>query len=284
LTATRLYQHLAGQLTMGTYVIDEYGACRFAVFDGDQPESLSVLADLHLQLQRGGINSWLELSRRGGHLWVLFERASPAAVRRWLLPLCPAGIEFYPKQDAASSDHPGSLIRVPFGLHRLTGERYPFLQCRDGQWEQVMTSWLDLFAWCAALAQLRSSQFVPAQPIPIPTPTKKTYPSILSPDETSDQDQTIRTWCAAYDPLEVIGRYVELDRRGLGCCPFGSHHSDGVDSHPSFRVYRPVPPNIRCWYCHTWKQGGSLFDFFRYYYGLSARDLWIAIGQGARIW
>jgi hypothetical protein len=39
-------------------------------------------------------------------------------------------------------------------------------------------------------------------------------------------------------------------------------------------VYQPSPPDICCWYCHAWQQGGSLFDFLRLYYGLEAGELW----------
>src|SRR5260370_27226750 len=50
---------------------------------------------------------------------------------------------------------------------------------------------------------------------------------------------TIPAWCASQNPFTVIGRYVSLYRRGLGCCPFGEHHSDGKVVHPPFRVQQP---------------------------------------------
>jgi hypothetical protein len=93
---------------------------------------------------------------------------------------------------------------------------------------------------------------------------------------------TIRGWCASQDALSIIGRYVSLDQNGLGCCPFGWHHDDGVDTHPSFVAYCPISLGICCWYCHTWQQGGSLFDFLRLYYGLDARELWHLILSGAQ--
>src|SRR5947209_6660005 len=121
-------RHLLGVETMGTYVIDEAVCCRFAVFDADSLEGLVQLLGVQRRLASDGVASALEGSRRGGHLWVFF--ASPVAaalVRRWLLPYCPSGVEFYPKQDTASYEHPGSLVRVPLGVHRRSGRRYPFL-------------------------------------------------------------------------------------------------------------------------------------------------------------
>ena len=91
---------------------------------------------------------------------------------------------------------------------------------------------------------------------------------------------TIHAWCASQDPFAVIGRYVCLDRRGLGCCPFGEHHSDGKDSHPSFRVYQPKRLGGSCWYCYVWERGGNLFDFLAYWHDVSAKTLWHRILLG----
>ncbi len=124
-----LYQHLAGKITLGTYVIDEYGLCRFAVFDSDMADGLVQLQGVQCDLANDGIASHLEQSRRGGHLWVLLAQpVQPAEVRAWLLPYCPAGVEFYPKQDQATGAGYGSLIRVPLGIHRMSGKRYPFVE------------------------------------------------------------------------------------------------------------------------------------------------------------
>jgi hypothetical protein len=92
---------------------------------------------------------------------------------------------------------------------------------------------------------------------------------------------TIQAWCASQNPFEVIGRYVQLDHRGIGCCPFGEHHSDGKDSHPSLRVYQPKRAGSSCWYCYVWERGGNLFDFLCYWHDVSARVLWhrILVGE-----
>src|SRR5215467_7513990 len=92
--------HLAGAHTIGSYVIDEHGCCRYAVFDADSHDGLHVLSEVQCQLQAAGIASYLEQSRRGGHLWVFLATPTRASVvRAWLVPSCPAGVEFYPKQD-----------------------------------------------------------------------------------------------------------------------------------------------------------------------------------------
>jgi DNA primase len=82
------------------------------------------------------------------------------------------------------------------------------------------------------------------------------------------------------DPYTLIGCYVPLDSRGMGCCPFGEHHDDGRDTHPSFRVYMPATPGGCCWHCYTWGKGGNVFNFLALYLGLDARTLWSRMQAG----
>src|SRR5947209_1207985 len=63
---------------------------------------------------------------------------------------------------------------------------------------------------------------------------------------------SIRVWCRAQDMVGMIGRYVALDHRGIGSCPFKEHHYRG-DVCPSFQVF---PDH---WYCYTWGRAGDLF-------------------------
>jgi hypothetical protein len=286
LTYEELFWHLQGSQTLGTYVINEDNCCSFAVFDSDTPTGLLDLAAIQLNLEQLGLASYLECSRRGAHLWVFFASPIPATqVRAWLLPFCPPGAEFYPKQDQASFEHPGSVIRLPLGVHRRSGERYPFVTLVDGQPLPLFSSVVDALRWFSTI-----------QRAPVPSPStilvqrenggQPTQHNISfkkpQPTTTVGVPSTIREWCASQDPLTVIGRYVSLDGNGLGCCPFGWHHNDGVDSHPSFVAYHPSFPDICCWYCYTWQQGGSLFDFLRFYYGLEPRQLWHRLLSGAR--
>src|SRR6266568_4587929 len=269
--------HLAGVHTIGSYVIDERGRCRFAVFDADTDAGLLHLLDVQESLQRCGMVSYLEGSRRGGHLWVfLAEVVAPAQLRRWLLPYAPPGVEFYPKQDRADGQHPGSLVRVPLGVHQVSGRRYPFLSLADGRLEPVGRSLSAVLAWLAMVERVcvpdlgtRGGSSAVRALAPKANTLQKP-----SPIEFAGPTLTIREWCLHQDAIEVIGRYVALDDKGMGCCPFGWHHRDGRDSHASLWVYRPRGADLCCWYCHAWQQGGSLFDFLRYAYVLLARAMW----------
>lgn len=281
--------HLAGTYTIGSYVIDERGRCRYAVFDADSDNGLEVLQKLQLTLASDTIPSYLELSRRGGHLWIFF--AQPAAahqVRAWLLPYRPLDVELYPLQDEGNGY--GSIIRVPLGIHRRSGKRYPFVVPQHAgpgvvpvaPTVQGSLAWLATIQRVAVPVSLQCNEIARQCNEIAPragtlgnrephTHTSFSLPRMQSP---LHQDKlTIREWNALQDPIVFIGRYVQLNSAGVGRCPFSEHHT-GKDEHASFKVYRPGAPGGYCWYCYTWKQGGSVFDFLRYYYGLDAQALW----------
>jgi hypothetical protein len=274
--------HLMGKQTIGTYVINEQGQCRFAVFDADSLDGLDVLRRLQLILAHDGVVSYLEASRRGGHLWVFLREPLPASqLRAWLLPSCPQGVEFYPKQDEGSGY--GSLIRLPLGVHRLSQQRYPFVRWTEGSYYHVAPTLSTLLTWLDRIERVPiPASFRERDPNTDARTHMNTHTSLASCHLhlLSYSIPTIHAWCAMQDPRSVIGRYVHLDGRGVGCCPFGEHHAYGKDRHPSLRVYEPTRVGGSCWYCYTWGKGGNIFDFLCYWYKLDARPMWQQIQVG----
>lgn len=285
LTPSVVKAHLEGRLTLGIYLLDEQDHCRCVVIDADQPDGLLRLATLQQTLAQEGIHSSLEQSRRGGHLWMWLAQPTPAGqVRAWLRPLCP-GLEIYPRQDAAPGGY-GSLIRLPFGVHRRSGQRYDFVVIDPSGLRPVAEGVHEQLMWWLAQPSIHppaltavtfprqrpgdwqrddqqpghSTGAAPAQSYSLPS-VRPSLVNIASP---------VLAWCLARNPYEVIGRYVALDGRGVGRCPFGSHHRAGVDRHPSFKVFWHTPAG-NCWYCYTWGHGGSLFDFFRFLWRVDPR-------------
>jgi hypothetical protein len=90
---------------------------------------------------------------------------------------------------------------------------------------------------------------------------------------------SIRDWCQSQDIVEVIGRYVNVDRRGVGSCPFKEHHARG-DVRPSFQVFGGHDPH---WYCYTWRRAGDLFTFLCEYHGLTPKEGYQRLLQGTLI-
>jgi hypothetical protein len=270
LTLADLANHLRGQWTLGTYVTNEQGRCRFAVYDADSQDGLRELRHVQTVLAHQGLPAYLERSRRGGHLWVFFVEPVPASqVRAWLLPWCPTGVEFYPKQ--AEGAGYGSLIRLPLGVHLRSRKRYPFVEWVEREPVPVARSVSETLDWFSTVRRAQVPALQPASPRA--ARTQETSFSFSRQTTMPTFPATIRDWCAAQDPYRVIGRSVDLNSQGIGQCPFNWHHAHG-DTRPSFKVYTPGRPGGYCWYCYTWEQGGSVFDFLRYWHNLDARELW----------
>ncbi|GCE16995.1 hypothetical protein KDK_07950 [Dictyobacter kobayashii] len=276
LSLQHLAAHLTGHITLGTYLLTADNTCRFAVFDDDQPGGLVRLAHLAAELEhRESVQTLLEMSRRAGHLWVHLAKPTPAdQVRAWLLPYAlQLGCELYPKQDQLLSG-PGSLIRLPLGIHRQTGRWYPFLSIDPAisQLVPVGSTQQACFQWVAqSLSRVDVPDHIRLQPV-LPEQVKIPVETVFVPPGHG----AIRAWCQSQDIRQVIGHYVALDHRGLGSCPFQGHHRRG-DRRPSFQVFGGRDPH---WYCYTWRRAGNLFDFFCEYYGLSVQEAWIRLQEG----
>lgn len=282
LTLAHLHAHLHGRWTLGTYLLAEDSTCTFAVLDADTEDGLDGLAALSAELAHQGIASLLEASRRGGHLWLHFTVPTPAhQVRSWLLPYANAyGVELYPKQDTLSSGGSGSLIRVPLGIHQRARGWFPFVQVRNGRIVPVAETVMACCEWAC--------QHVERVTVPYETAdatntldgslghSEQEVALAPSPVMTAPVHGAIRAWCHEQDIVAVIGRFVALNRAGVGSCPFTEHHYRG-DVRPSFQVFGGNDPH---WYCYTWGRAGDLFDFLCLYYRLTPHEGWSRLSQG----
>ncbi len=101
------------------------------------------------------------------------------------------------------------LIRLPFGVHRLSGRRYPFVQQVGGELVPVASTVAESLTWLSSIRRV----IVPDELCP------------KEPDQVTDQNHThvkqnrvareplssttIADWCASCNALSVIGCYVE---------------------------------------------------------------------------
>jgi hypothetical protein len=273
--------HLADRCTLGTYLLDRESTCTFAVFDADGADGLERLACLSRELAHQGVPTVLEASRRGGHLWVhLEEPTSARVVRAWLLPYAvAAGVEFYPKQEMLAPGGSGSLIRMPLGIHRQSRGWYPFLyQVAGGEWVPVGETVGDCCAWVCEQVER----------VAVPDAVVRSCSAAVTPPGCGEWGMAsggvvprpgpggIREWCRSQDIRAVIGRYVALDRRGVGSCPFKEHHYRG-DVRPSFQVFGGDEPH---WYCYTWRRAGDLFEFLCLYHQITPHEAWARLREG----
>jgi hypothetical protein len=222
------------------------------VIDADDEEQYTQMVRMATSLRCLGLPSYLERSRRGGHIWLFFEEPVQGKDARifgkGLIAShgLPEEIELYPKQDTLG-DGPGSLIRLPFGVHRKDGNRYGFVHPSGEKLAPLLRDQIPLFYnpqtvsevafdefWCIGQPVLKKPEF---------TPTK------ASGDTLSEQIK------AAITVPEFVGQYVELTQAGRGHCPFHD------DKNRSFSVNAEK----NYWHCFSGCGGGSVIDFWMRY-------------------
>lgn len=255
LNVGHLYDHLRGKITLGTYLLDQEGRARFLVVDADDEQGGERLGKLARALAEEDIPAYLEASRRGGHLWLFLNRVMPGQEARafGLGLLAVHGVdevELFPKQ-VENVAGPGSLIRMPFGVHRLTGRRYGFGMA-DG---------------CALGQTIREQVYALGVAETVPAAACERYwradPTVLAtgePVETAVEMVSDRIK-ARVTVLEFVSQYVALRRTAsgaIGRCPFHDDHqpSLGINDEGNY------------WHCFAGCGGGSVIDFWMKFRGV----------------
>jgi hypothetical protein len=84
LTEKTVSDHLEGKVTIGLYAINPTNQrCKWVAIDADYANAMDDLIKLQYQLTHDRVDSALEMSKRGGHLWVFMA-----------VPLWPKSAEF----------------------------------------------------------------------------------------------------------------------------------------------------------------------------------------------
>jgi hypothetical protein len=129
---------------------------------------------------------------------------------------------------------------LPFGIHKKTGERYPFI---------------GLGNWREQLAVLSNPQKIPISEImkyQYQEPERKRPALIINPGGEA-QDLPLWEKVKRQIPVrELVEQYVDLNAKGTGRCPV---HDDEV---PSFSVNEKE----NYWNCFSGCGGGSVIDFW----------------------
>ncbi|MCB9438376.1 MAG: hypothetical protein H6673_15480 [Anaerolineales bacterium] len=202
-----------------------------------------------------GVPAYLETSRRGGHLWLFTPPLKGSDIRRFGKQLIAAyglspNLELYPKQDSLKTG-PGSLVRLPLGVHRKSGKRYPFIQLDGTPLAPTIREQLVLLG----SPQRVSPDFIEQVLAEIPHEEPETVEpidfnsAVLSPADGKYLSERLK---AAISVWDFVSRYVDLDKQGRGFCPFHDDH------HKSFGVNATA----NYWHCWAGCGGGSIIDFW----------------------
>jgi len=140
LSEDTIRRHLAGEITIGLYAIDpENQCCKWVAIDADYKNAMEDLLKVQYRLGQDGIQPALEMSRRGGHLWIFLEKPLLAkhcriyihdVALKLAVPVKKSGleegIEVFPKHDLIELSGFGNAIRGPLGIHRGATRRFWF--------------------------------------------------------------------------------------------------------------------------------------------------------------
>ncbi len=252
-----LFAHLRGEITLGTYLLNEKSHGRFLVLDADDAQQWQQLLGLATQLTEDETPTYLESSRRGGHLWFFFDHWLPGEqIRQFALGVFAAndiqGIEIYPKQDRLGK-RPGSLVRLPFGTHRKSQRRYGFIHTDGTSLAPTIGEQLRILSRPQTVPKTALTEFITYWEA---CEAKRRKTAVTRAVRTQSKDigdgplsERIK---AAVSIREFIGQFVELSATGQGLCPFHDDHN------PSFSVNEAE----NYWYCFACDKGGSVLDFW----------------------
>jgi len=151
LTAADIRDHLAGVKTYGIYLMNPDNSVWTGVIDIDLKKSFRrkgalkgltgavkrevrfILENIRSLASQAGIESIAEFSGgKGYHIWVPMKEPVPASFMRNALSVFSKNLsgkleffdlEIFPKQDKLTGKGLGNLVKLPLGIHRLTGKR-----------------------------------------------------------------------------------------------------------------------------------------------------------------
>jgi hypothetical protein len=216
LEPTDVEDHLSGRMTYGIYLMKSDSRIKTAVIDVDlvqqyrQPKLKSedvqrIYRERDYMVKRirelsdsVGMSPVTEFSGgKGYHFWYCFDAPVQATlVRKMLEKICKAvsgdltafNLEIFPKQDQLSGKGFGNLVKLPLGIHRVSGKQSRFIECRDNSVE-------------AQLAFVSQIKPIPADALSAPQETSPTDTVILHP--------RFREWAETYPELYKLEQ----------CCP-----------------------------------------------------------------
>jgi hypothetical protein len=140
LTAATIQRHLEGEITIGLYSINPASQrSKWVAIDADYDGAMEDLLKLQYYLLQDDVDAALEMSKRGGHLWIFMAEPTLARdCRIYIFNLAlrlgvqikgtglAEGIEIFPKHDELRPGEFGNAMRGPMGVHRGANRRYWF--------------------------------------------------------------------------------------------------------------------------------------------------------------
>jgi hypothetical protein len=221
LTEEAIRQHLEGEITVGLYAISpSTQRCKWVAIDADYKNAMEDLLKLQYYLWQDRVEPALEMSKRGGHLWILLETPLLAKdcriyvhdlATRLGVPVKGSGladgIEIFPRHNAIGDGEFGNAIRGPLGIHRGASRRFWFYGA-DYTLEMQM-------AYLNRLRKLTEEElqaFIAGKEMPFSASERRleSKPAVEYPGRTARPEFRI---------LDHVGKVRKVGRNYVGRCP-----------------------------------------------------------------
>lgn len=246
LTPAIVADHLAGKVTVGSYLVRVDDTCTFFVLDLDitkralegarrdaaardalRTTVAGTARTLQGRLAELGLQTLLfDSGYKGRHLWGICQRPVPArlllhlgrALRR-ALPMPKAlHLEFFPKQATVPEDGLGNLVKLPLGIHRRSGRRSALLdadgQVVDDPWPALRAPpMITHEAVLDALARLRDAASPPDESAGRPTTTAPAPVRVLPRQPQPEADPDFGRLLLACPVLAALAETTRTERR-----------------------------------------------------------------------
>ena len=255
--------HLRGIITIGAYALDKRSKAKWLCLDADTDDVWMQLRAMSAELDESTIPTYLERSRRGGHVWFFFETPhSGEDARRFARQLLSqhniTDVEIYPKQDRLQTG-PGSLVRLPLGVHRLTGHAYPFVTLDDEPIAPTIREQAEILAKPDRVPSAFVKQII--KKVPDEPRTLPTQPSITRdvPNYRNTPPELTKNLISV---VELVSQYINLYSSVRGLCPFDDDHVNSFS----------VNAERNYWHCFAGCGGGSIIDFWMRWRELNGHD------------
>lgn len=159
-TPLHFVHHLAGHWTLAVYAADETkNLSKWICLDSDQDDGFILLKALQFALYESlSWESLLESSRRGGHLWIFLDPDSYDRNQALRLTQAVCEVHYRSKLDRFPKESGmGGNVRLPLGIHRKTGLRYPVWNHREQRFSEGIP---DALAYIASLGTVSTAQII----------------------------------------------------------------------------------------------------------------------------
>jgi hypothetical protein len=298
-----LLAHLQGKETLALAARDELDQCHWVCVDADAPDGLTHLRLVQQTLENRGLPSLLEQSRRGGHLWLFFSLPLRVSLATGVVQVVLDSLyrsrelsqvlEVYP-------DHTelGHAVRMPLGIHRRTGLRYPFLDATGAPVD--LEDLPAAMAFSLAQPTIRPEQLrAVAAHLGMSDQAKSSLASATSPPPVAALSSTtsaVIRWVDAQvnllDLLEELAPATDMSLAGqgyLGWCPFHDDQAPDANGDPGIPSFYVVHNSRYGW---SWRclstncphSDGPMRHSFRLFQELLQLDVVSAIGAALRRW